>query len=151
VLIYNRFLDERHVSGVVVAEEVVLESYIQMYLVRMLLFLLIFLCLIVTVADRLGYINPNWKGNRLTPFPNWFWWLNCPTQIIGLTSLLYIMSSTGDKGSQQTNKKTEKGFKYKELKSAEVCPGLAHRTLSGAPGTPTLNCSSSGILEAAPL
>jgi hypothetical protein len=21
-------------------------------------------------------------------FPNWFWWLNCPTQIIGLTSLL---------------------------------------------------------------
>ena len=30
----------------------------------------------------------DWKGNRLTPFPNWFWWLNCPTQIIGLTSLL---------------------------------------------------------------
>ena len=30
----------------------------------------------------------SWKGNRLTPFPNWFWWLNCPTQIIGLTSLL---------------------------------------------------------------
>jgi hypothetical protein len=33
-------------------------------------------------------IFPRWKGNRLTPFPNWFWWLNCPTQIIGLTSLL---------------------------------------------------------------
>jgi hypothetical protein len=30
----------------------------------------------------------DWKGNRLTPFPKWFWWLNCPTQIIGLTSLL---------------------------------------------------------------
>jgi hypothetical protein len=30
----------------------------------------------------------DWKGIRLTPFPNWFWWLNCPTQIIGLTSLL---------------------------------------------------------------
>ena len=59
VLIYNRFLDERHVSGVVVAEEVVLESYIRTYLVRMLMFLLIFLCLIVTVADRLGYVNPN--------------------------------------------------------------------------------------------
>jgi hypothetical protein len=29
-----------------------------------------------------------WKGNRLKPFPKWFWWLNCPTQIIGLTSLL---------------------------------------------------------------
>jgi hypothetical protein len=39
------------------------------------------------------------------------------------------MSSTGAKGSQQTNKRTEKGFKYRELKSAEVCPGLAHRTV----------------------
>jgi hypothetical protein len=29
-----------------------------------------------------------WKENRLTPFPNWFWWLNWPIQIIGLTSLL---------------------------------------------------------------
>jgi hypothetical protein len=34
------------------------------------------------------------------------------------------MSSTCAKGSQQTNKKTEKGFKYRELKSAEVSPGL---------------------------
>jgi hypothetical protein len=56
------------------------------------------------------------------------------------------MSSTGAQGSQQTNKKTEKGFKYREQKSAEVCPGLAHRTVSGAPGTPTPNCSPSGIL-----
>jgi hypothetical protein len=39
------------------------------------------------------------------------------------------MSSTGAKGSQQTNKKTEKGFKYREQYSAEVCPGLAHRTV----------------------
>jgi hypothetical protein len=39
------------------------------------------------------------------------------------------MSSTGAKGSQQTNKKTEKGFNYREQKSAEVCPGLAHRTI----------------------
>jgi hypothetical protein len=39
------------------------------------------------------------------------------------------MSSTGAKGSQQTNKKTEKGFKYREQKSAEVCLGLAHRTV----------------------
>jgi hypothetical protein len=32
-----------------------------------------------------------WLGERelgLHLFPNWFWWLNCPTQIIGLTSLL---------------------------------------------------------------
>jgi hypothetical protein len=67
------------------------------------------------------------------------------------------MSSTGAKGSQQTNKKTEKGFKYREQKTAEVCLGLAHRTvrcttgLSGAPGTPTPNCSPSGILGATPL
>jgi hypothetical protein len=44
------------------------------------------------------------------------------------------MSSTGAKGSQQTNKRIEKGFKYRELKSAEVCPGLAHRTVRCATG-----------------
>jgi hypothetical protein len=44
------------------------------------------------------------------------------------------MSSTGAQGSQQTNKKTEKGFKYREQKSAEVCPGLAHRTVRCATG-----------------
>jgi hypothetical protein len=44
------------------------------------------------------------------------------------------MSSTGAKGSQQTNKKTEKGFKYRDLKSAEVCPGLAHQTVRCATG-----------------
>jgi hypothetical protein len=31
--------------------------------------------------------------------------LKCPTQIIGLTSLLEIICSTGAKGSAQTNKK----------------------------------------------
>jgi hypothetical protein len=30
-----------------------------MYQVMMLLFLLVFLCLIVTVANQLGYVNPN--------------------------------------------------------------------------------------------
>jgi hypothetical protein len=45
------------------------------------------------------------------------------------------MSSTGAKGSQQTNKKTKKGFKYREQKTAEESPGLAHRTVSGAPGS----------------
>jgi hypothetical protein len=39
------------------------------------------------------------------------------------------MSSTGAKGSHQTNTKTEKGFKYREQMSAEVCPCLAHRTV----------------------
>jgi hypothetical protein len=37
-------------------------------------------------ADLQEFREVIWKGNRLTPFPNWFWWLNCPTQIIGLTS-----------------------------------------------------------------
>ena len=42
------------------------------------------------------------------------------------------MSSTGAKGSQQTNKMTEKGFKHREQKSAEV--SLVWRTgLSGVP------------------
>jgi hypothetical protein len=44
------------------------------------------------------------------------------------------MSSTGAKGSHQTNTKTEKGFKYREQMSAEVCPGLAHRTVRCATG-----------------
>jgi hypothetical protein len=44
------------------------------------------------------------------------------------------MSSTGAKGSQKTNKKTEKGFKYREQKLAEVCPGLTHRTVRCATG-----------------
>jgi hypothetical protein len=50
------------------------------------------------------------------------------------------MSSTGAKGSQQTNKETEKGFKYKRAKvsrsvpwsGAPDCP-VCHRTVSGAP------------------
>jgi hypothetical protein len=44
------------------------------------------------------------------------------------------MSSTGAKGTQQTNKKTEKGFNYWKLKSAEVCPSLAHWTVQCATG-----------------
>ena len=40
----------------------------------------------------------DWKGIRLTPiFPNLFWWLNCPTQIIGLTSLPKYIDYTGVK------------------------------------------------------
>jgi hypothetical protein len=44
------------------------------------------------------------------------------------------MSSTGAKGSQQTNKNTKKGFKQREQKTTEVCPGLAHRTVWCATG-----------------
>jgi hypothetical protein len=62
-----------------------------------------------------------------------FWWLNCPTQTIGLTSLLYIICSTGAIGSTQTNKRIKLGFKKKGAKGTEGYPGLAHQTLSGAP------------------
>jgi cation diffusion facilitator CzcD-associated flavoprotein CzcO len=39
-------------------------------------------------SDPWKNITENCKGNRVKPFPKWFWWLNCSTQIIGLTSLL---------------------------------------------------------------
>jgi hypothetical protein len=39
------------------------------------------------------------------------------------------MSSTGAKGSTQTNKKCKIGFKMKGAKETEGCPGLAHRTI----------------------
>jgi hypothetical protein len=39
-----------------------------MYIIRMLLFLLIFLCLTVTIADRLGYVNPNIHTRLLDAF-----------------------------------------------------------------------------------
>jgi hypothetical protein len=60
--------------------------------------------------------------------------LNCPTQIIGLTSLFKIIHSTGAKGSTQTNQKNKLGLKRKEQKETEGCPGLAHRTVRCATG-----------------
>jgi hypothetical protein len=36
--------------------------------------------------ERAGWYTERELGLHL--FPKWFWWLNCPTQIIGLTSLL---------------------------------------------------------------
>ena len=62
------------------------------------------------------------------------WWLNCPTQIIGLTSLLQSISYTGAKGSQKVNKKTKKRVQQKEQGTTEGCPGLAHRTVRCATG-----------------
>jgi hypothetical protein len=55
------------------------------------------------------------------------------------------MSSTGAKGSTQTNKKSKIGFKRKEQKKTEGCPGLAHRTVSGAPRWINSNSSASGF------
>jgi hypothetical protein len=39
--------------------------------------------------------------------PKEFWWLNCPTQIFGLTSLPKCIDYTGVKGSHSANKKTK--------------------------------------------
>jgi hypothetical protein len=39
---------------------------------------------------------------------------------------------------------TKKGFKQSELKTTQRHPGLAHRTVSGAPGNSTLNSLPSG-------
>jgi hypothetical protein len=43
------------------------------------------------------------------------------------------MSSTGAKGSQQTNTKSKERIQNKGAKYTEGSPGLAHRTLSGVP------------------
>jgi hypothetical protein len=50
-----------------------------MHLVRRLLFLLTFPCLIVTVADRLGYVNPNIQTRLLA----------ASTFVVGLTYVAY--------------------------------------------------------------
>jgi hypothetical protein len=100
----------------------------------------------------------DWKGNRVKPFPNWFWWLNCPTQIIGITSLFKIMYSTGTKGSTQTNQKNKLGLKRKKQKGNRRLPWssaldspVCHRTMSGAPGCFSSNSSPSDFPGAAPL
>jgi hypothetical protein len=61
------------------------------------------------------------------------------------------MSYTGAKGSQQTNKKTEKGYKYREQKVSRSVPYSGATDCPVHHRTPTPNCSPSGILEAAPL
>jgi hypothetical protein len=86
----------------------------------------------ITSADRpAAYFGAQhmWKGNQVKPFPIWFWWLKCTTQIIGLISLLYIIYSTGAKGSTQTNKKIQVRVQKKGTKETEENPGLAHRTV----------------------
>jgi hypothetical protein len=68
------------------------------------------------------------------------------------------MSSTGAKGSQQTNTKSKEWVQNKGAKYTEGSPGLAHRTVRCATGQcpvhqggTTLNLPASGIWEAAPL
>jgi hypothetical protein len=77
--------------------------------------------------------------------------VECPTQIIGLTSLLYIIYSTGAKGSTQANKKIKVRVQKKGAKETKENPGLAHRTVSGAQGHTTSNLPPSGFRRATPL
>jgi hypothetical protein len=72
--------------------------------------------------------------------------------------LLYIIYSTGAKGSTQTNKKIKSEFKRKEQKETEENPGLAHRTTRCATGQcpvhqgrTSLNLPPSGFRSATPL
>jgi hypothetical protein len=67
--------------------------------------------------------------------------LNCPTQIIGLTSLFKIIHSTGAKDSTQTNQKNKLGLKRKEQKANRSLPW------SGAPDSPVHQGESAQTLH----
>jgi hypothetical protein len=65
--------------------------------------------------------------------------------------LLYNISSTGSKGSAQTNKKIRVRVQKKQAKETEENPGqcpVAHRTMSGAPGRIDLKLLTVGFLQA---
>jgi hypothetical protein len=72
--------------------------------------------------------------------PILFWWLNCPTQIFGLTSLPKCIDFTGVKGSHSANKRPSFGFN-KGAKGQPKAP-LVWRTghVRCTRGTQTLTC-----------
>jgi hypothetical protein len=51
------------------------------------------------------------------------------------------------KGPTQTNKKIKLGSKKKGAKETNVCPGLAHRTVSGAPESYKSELATFGFLQ----
>jgi hypothetical protein len=64
--------------------------------------------------------------------PKLFWWLNCPTQIIGLTSLPKCTDYTGIKGSHSANKKIK--FWIQQRSKGQPKASLVWRTgLSDVP------------------
>ena len=71
-------------------------------------------------------------GLHLVPIQ--FWWLNCPTQIFGLTSLPKCIDYTGVKGSHSANKKTKFWIQQRSKGATGGTPGLAHRTVRCATG-----------------
>jgi hypothetical protein len=65
--------------------------------------------------------------------PNLFWWLNCPTQTIGLTSLPKCIDFTGVKGSHSANKKTKFWIQQKSKVGTEGPLVWEHRTVRCTP------------------
>ena len=77
--------------------------------------------------------------------------MNCPTQIIGLTSLPKCIDYTGVKGSHSANKKTKFWIQQRSKVATEGTSGLGapdcpvhHRTVSGAPEDSSSNSPPSG-------
>ena len=66
--------------------------------------------------------------------PIYFWWLNCPTQIFGLTCLPKCIDYTGVKGSHSANKKTKSWVQQKSKGPTEGTSGLAPRIVRCATG-----------------
>jgi hypothetical protein len=81
------------------------------------------MCLVKTTERELG----------LHLVPKQFWWLNYPTQIIGLTSLPKCIDYTGVKSSHSANKKTKFWIQQRSNEATEGTSGWRHRTVSGAP------------------
>jgi hypothetical protein len=82
----------------------------------------------------------DWKGNRVKPFPKWFWWLNCPTQTV-----LKV-----PKVQHKPNKSPRNGSNKKEQRKPKAA--LVWRTgLSGAPGWINSNLLALGIWGATSL
>jgi hypothetical protein len=62
---------------------------------------------LATVGPACGWCGPRERELGLHLVPIYFWWLNCPTQIFGLTSLSKCIDYAGVKGSHSANKKTK--------------------------------------------
>ena len=74
--------------------------------------------------------------------PILFWWLNCPTQIFGLTSLPKCIDFTGVKGSHSANKRPSFGFN-KGAKGQPKAPLVWRTGLSGVP--PDMSGATRGL------
>jgi hypothetical protein len=79
--------------------------------------------------------------------PNYFWWLNCPTQIIVLTSLPKYIDYTGVKGSHSANKKIKFWIQQRSKEATEGPLVWKHRTVRCTPDS--VRCTRGLQLELA--